>query len=58
MQSRPDAWMNRREALALICVVLGSGQTNASSVRAAVNQESAVMTVTCFIRYQIDPSQR
>jgi len=50
--------MNRREALALICVVLGSGQTNASSVRAAVNQESAVMTVTCFIRYQIDPSQR
>ncbi len=49
--------LNRREAVAIlgatgIGLILGSDPTTAQSAR------SAGMTVTCIIRYQIDPFQR
>ncbi len=46
--------MNRREmigGLALAASIKGRAATT-------VNSESATMTITCFIRYQIDPFQR
>ena len=60
MSSNADdeaALMNRRDAIALlgatgISVMMGGDATSAQSTR------SAGMTVTCVIRYQIDPFQR
>jgi len=50
--------LNRREAISLI-TMLGAmwALRSAESARKATNQRPA-MTITCFIRYQIDPFQR
>jgi len=50
--------LNRREAISLI-TMLGAmwALRSSESARKAKNQRPA-MTITCFIRYQIDPFQR
>jgi hypothetical protein len=49
--------MNRREMIGGLAVAVGAA--SARRVGATTKDaEAAVMTITCFIRYQIDPFQR
>ncbi len=48
--------MNRREVIGGLTVAVGLATTGRSAI--ATGSESVKMTVTCFIRYQIDPFQR
>ncbi len=49
--------MNRREVIGGVTVAVGMATALGRSA-IATGSESATMTVTCFIRYQIDPFQR
>jgi NIPSNAP len=49
--------MHRRDAIALLAA-LPLGRALAGAWRTAVLPRSPAMTITCFIRYQIDPFQR
>ncbi|MFC5489184.1 NIPSNAP family protein [Dokdonella soli] len=49
--------MNRREAIASIAAIYAA-LTLGRTAQAKPAAEKAPMTITCFIRYQIDPFQR
>jgi hypothetical protein len=59
MRAAPSArHISRREVMSLI---MGAGTAlllNRGDAAARSNTRRAVMTITCFIRYQIDPAQR
>src|SRR4051812_1534600 len=49
--------MNRRDMIGGFAVAVGAASISTRSATSA-ESESASMTITCFIRYQIDPFQR
>ena len=50
--------MNRREALSILSLIAAALPLTQKRSVASVSHERSTMTVTCFIRYQIDPFQR
>jgi hypothetical protein len=54
----PDPRINRRDALALMGAATAGAMFGAESATAGQPARSAAVTMTCFIRYQIDPFQR
>jgi NIPSNAP len=53
-----SARINRREALSLIAAVAAALTLKRHDGSAETNTRRTTMTITCFIRYQIDPFQR
>lgn len=49
--------MNRREMIGGVTAAVGAASLS-TRVTTSAGSESVTMTVTCFIRYQIDPLQR
>jgi hypothetical protein len=49
--------MNRREMIGVFAAAVGAASVNTHGATSA-DSELAAMTITCFIRYQIDPLQR
>ena len=58
MMLTPPASIDRREAVALIAATGGALALGGAGHSAPTPMESLPMTITCFIRYQIDPFQR
>ena len=52
------ARINRREALSLIAAMTAALTLKRHNSSAGTNTRRTTMTITCFIRYQIDPFQR
>jgi hypothetical protein len=52
------ARINRREALSLIAAMTAALSLKRHNGSAGTNTRRTTMTITCFIRYQIDPFQR
>jgi hypothetical protein len=50
--------IDRRQAMALLAALGGSVVLNRGDLAAALDTRRKAMTITCFIRYQIDPFQR
>ena len=50
--------INRREAVALIAALVAAFTQGQGKSKARPNPARTAMTITCFIRYQIDPFQK
>ena len=50
--------INRREAVALIAALVAAFTQGQGKSKARPNHQRTAMTITCFIRYQIDPFQK
>ena len=50
--------IDRRTALSWMAAVAASAGLRATPVAARTTEERKAMTITCFIRYQIDPFQK
>jgi hypothetical protein len=50
--------MDRREALSLLAMLAAGLTPDEPALRVRANNARTAMTITCFIRYQIDPFQR
>jgi hypothetical protein len=50
--------MDRREALSLIATLAAGITLDERGLRVRANNTRTAMTITCFIRYQIDPFQK
>jgi hypothetical protein len=54
---KSSAHFTRREAIAAIAAI-GAAMTVGGKLLSAQSERNSSMTITCFIRYQIDPFQR
>src|SRR5947208_1247095 len=50
--------MDRRQAISILAILGASLALNRDDVTAAPDTRRKAMTITCFIRYQIDPFQK